>query len=341
MDDGPLAPGRRSGHHRRRRSPLERARTITCALPAGDPFALALERELQRRLPPRWRLETGEDGADLRLEREVAGGWRLACGTAQVGIDDLAAGAMAARHLAALGARDLRYAGPPADGLRLRGFAIAAGALGIAAGRLAGALSGGALGVFADGEAAESAALAALAAAGLTVPRDALLLGIEDGALRPPRAPGVSRLRIDPAAVAEAALAALRDGGGGTRHIPPAGVVTRASSDDLGADPHLAAALAHLRAHLHRPLDVQILAQAAGMPRRSLERLFRSALGRTPLDEIRRQRIARAQELLAGSDLPLDQIAARCGFSGPDRLGVVFRQVAGCTPGAWRRQHLR
>jgi LacI family transcriptional regulator len=116
-------------------------------------------------------------------------------------------------------------------------------------------------------------------------------------------------------------------------------VVTRASSDDGGEDPQLAAAMAHLRANLHRPLDVVALARAAGLPRRSLERVFRTALGRSPLDEIRRQRIARAQELLAHSDLPLDQIAQRTGFSGPDRLGVVFRQVAGSTPGSWRRQH--
>lgn len=300
----------------------------------GDPgLAGAMAAALRRALP------SDGDGPRIRLSRREDGGWSLRAGAGEVALDDLAAGAAAARHLAALGARELRYAGPVTDGLRLRGFAIAAAALGCSAGRL-GEAADGLLGVFADGAVAESAAIAQLAAAGLAVPRDVLLLGIDDGAVPTPRAPGVSRLRFDPERIASAALALATQPAPARSLVPPAGVVTRASSDDgAGEDPHLAAALAHLRAHLHHPLDVAVLARAAGVSRRSLERLFRSALGRSPLDEIRRQRVLRAQELLARSDLPLAQIAERVGISGADRLGVVFRAIAGVTPGAWRRQH--
>lgn len=306
----------------------------------GDPFARAIDAAVRRRLPRGWSIRGDAAAPRIAVAREADGGWAVRAGAGGVAIDDLAVGAAAARHLAALGARDLRYAGPAAEGLRLRGFAIAAGALGLACARLgAGPAADAPPGVFADGAAAEGAALAQLAAAGLAVPRDVLLLGIEDGRLPPPRAPGLSRLRLDPERIAAAALALVADGSAARILVPPSGVVTRASSDDGGEDPHLAAALAHLRAHLHRPLDVAALARAAGVPRRTLERLFRAALGRSPLDEIRRQRVARAQELLSGSDLPLEQVAGRTGFSGADRLGVVFRQVAGVTPGAWRRQH--
>ena len=310
-------------------------------LDSAEAFARSLEAALRRQLPAGWSLVANARDPQLVLERDAEGGWRLHCGQARLAVDDLAIGAAAARHLIALGARDLRYAGPALEGLRLRGFAIAAGALGCQIARLgaSAAAPGTMLGVFADGSAGESAALASLATAGLSVPRDALLLGIEDGGLPAPRAPGLSRLRLDVDHLAQLAWEALRSGRSDTQLIPPAGVVTRASSDHGGDDPHLAAALAHLRANLHRPLDVDGLATAAGLPRRTLERLFRSGLGRSPLDEIRRQRIARAQELLAHSDLPLPQIASRTGFSTPDRLGVVFRQVTGTTPAAWRRQH--
>ena len=314
-----------------------RQRQIPAYFP-GDPFASAVERACRQRLADGWQLVAAEAAqAALVLERVADGSWRLRAGEATVGLDELAVGSMAARHLAALGAQDLRYAGP-ADGLRWRGFAIAAGALGLPAGRLDAAGAGGDLGIFADGAAAESATLATLASRGLNVPRDAVLLGIEDGALRAPRAPGLSRLRLEAGQVAAAALDAIRNRRGGLILVAPAGVVTRSSSDEAVDDPQLAAALAHLRAHLHQPLDVPGLERAAGLPRRSLERLFSGVLGRSPLAEIRRQRVARAQELLSGSDLTLAQIAGRCGFSGADRLGVVFRQVAGCTPGAWRRR---
>lgn len=309
-------------------------------LATDDPFARGIEAAIRRHLPAGWRLGNDGSGQPLTFVRQPDGGWSLHAGTGDIAIDDLAAGAAAARHLAALGARDLRYAGPATEGLRLRGFAIAAGALGCTCARLDAPPGDGLLGVFADGVGAETMALTHLAAAGLAVPRDVLLLGIEDGRRPAPRAPGLSRLRLDPERIAQAALALIGNGQAAHVLLPPTGVVTRASSDDSsGDDPRLSAALAHLRAHLHRPLDVAILARAAGLPRRSLERLFRAALGRSPLDEIRRQRVLRAQELLAHSDLPLEQIAQRVGFSGPDRLGVVFRQVAGVTPGSWRRQH--
>lgn len=309
-------------------------------LDPADPFSRMLERAVRRLLPAGCRTVAHPDAPTLRLQRTPAGDWRLSAGAGTIAIDDLAVGAAAARHLAALGARDLRYAGPPTDGLRLRGFSIAAGALGLACTRLASASTdAGMLGIFADGAQAEAAALLRLGSLGLAVPRDALLLGIEDGRLPAPRTPGLSRLRLDPDRVAAAAISLLSTNVPDRVLVPPTGVVTRASSDHGSEDPHLAAALAHLRAHLHRPLDVASLARAAGTPRRTLERLFRAALGRSPLDEIRRQRVERAQELLAGSDLPLEQVAERTGFSGPDRLGVVFRQVAGVTPGAWRRQH--
>lgn len=309
----------------------------------GDAFAATLELACRQRLRGKWRLvaATGQR-AVLALIRNPDGTWRLRAGAATVTIDELAVGALAARHLAALGARDLRYVGPAIDSLRWRGFAIAAGALGLAAGRLdRSASTDGDLGIFADGEAAEALALTILAGRGLSVPRDALLLGIEDGSLPAPSAPGLSRLRFDPAQIAAAALTAIRERRGGSILMAPTGVLTRASSDHAANDPQLAAALAHLSAHLHQPLDVPILARAAGLPRRSLERLFAAVLGHSPLAEIRRQRVLRAQELLSGSDLSLERIAQRCGFSGADRLGVVFRQMTGCSPGAWRRQHQR
>jgi len=298
--------------------------------PEDDGFARQLAAQLRRHL-------AGDEPAAIAFARLPDGGWRLRAGAGEVAVDDLAVGAAAARHLVALGASELRYVGAATEGLRLRGFAIAAGAFGRGCRRLE-TLPAGGVGIFADGAAAEGEALARLAAAGLAVPRDALLLGIDDGRLPPPRAPGLSRLRLDLGRIAEAAIGLAR-GGGGNVLMPPSEVVTRASSDAGGEDPHLAAALAHLRAHLQRPLGVADLAHAAGMPRRSLERLFRTALGRSPLDEIRRQRVLRAQELLAHSDLLLPEIALRCGFSGPDRLGVVFRQVSGAAPGEWRRQH--
>ena len=71
-------------------------------------------------------------------------------------------------------------------------------------------------------------------------------------------------MRLEAGQVAAAALDAIRNRRGGLILVAPAGVVTRSSSDEAVDDPQLAAALAHLRAHLHQPLDVPGLARAAG-----------------------------------------------------------------------------
>jgi LacI family transcriptional regulator len=72
--------------------------------------------------------------------------------------------------------------------------------------------------------------------------------------------------------------------------------------------------------------------------RRELERHFRRVLGRSVLTEIRRVRVERAKELLTTTDLAMPAIAGRCGFSTPQRLAIVFRQVTGLPPTAFRRR---
>lgn len=56
------------------------------------------------------------------------------------------------------------------------------------------------------------------------------------------------------------------------------------------------------------------------------------------LEEIQRVRVERAKHLLAETDLPMPVIAARSGFSTPQRLAAVFRRATGQSPLMYRRQ---
>ena len=40
----------------------------------------------------------------------------------------------------------------------------------------------------------------------------------------------------------------------------------------------------------------------------------------------------KAEELLAGTDLPIAEVARRCGFSSPSHLAKTFRDRCGQTP---------
>ena len=87
-----------------------------------------------------------------------------------------------------------------------------------------------------------------------------------------------------------------------------------------------------------RASAIDDVADAAGRPRRTLERRFRRALDRTVLDEITRRRIETARRLLVETDLDIGGIAKRSGFSDARRMAVVFRERLGRTPSDFRKE---
>ncbi|MFA5203688.1 MAG: DNA-binding transcriptional regulator [Lentisphaeria bacterium] len=122
--------------------------------------------------------------------------------------------------------------------------------------------------------------------------------------------------------------------------VPPGEVVVRQSTDVLAVhDPALEKALRCIRDQLHRSLGVAELARVAAVSRRVLERKFREVVGQSPLQEIRRLRLARAARLLAETALPVAEIAARCGFSAVQKLDDAFRREHGLAPRRYRLLH--
>ena len=120
--------------------------------------------------------------------------------------------------------------------------------------------------------------------------------------------------------------------------IPPGDLVVRASTDWTAAsDPLVAKALALVAGNLSRPWGVAQLSRELDVPPLRLGRHFTAELGRTPGEEILRQRLARARTLLRETDLPLADIAERCGFCHASYLSNCFRHATGLAPGAWRR----
>jgi AraC-like DNA-binding protein len=112
------------------------------------------------------------------------------------------------------------------------------------------------------------------------------------------------------------------------RDIPPV----------LPAD--LARALNWLRVHLSEPIDLEQLAQVAGVRPRTLQSRFKMFLGTTPLGLARRMRLARArQDLLhAGPQSSVTNIALASGFSQLGRFAVEYRKAFGEPPSRTMRR---
>lgn len=114
-----------------------------------------------------------------------------------------------------------------------------------------------------------------------------------------------------------------------------------AGGDGLGPRDHdvLERALACIRAGVGSAIKVHDVAEAAGVSRRWLATLFARALGRTPHEEIVRARFAQVERLLIETELPLAEVALRCGFRHGEYMSVSFSQRYGMPPSRWRERH--
>ncbi|MFD4637332.1 GlxA family transcriptional regulator [Lentzea sp. NPDC058436] len=88
---------------------------------------------------------------------------------------------------------------------------------------------------------------------------------------------------------------------------------------------------------LDQQLSVKQVADRFAMSERTFHRRFRDRTGLPPLTWLRDQRIARAKELLEGSELSIEDIARRVGFGTATNLRVRFRQATSVSPREHRR----
>lgn len=122
--------------------------------------------------------------------------------------------------------------------------------------------------------------------------------------------------------------------------LPPSGLVARRSSDLFAVDdPAVAGALRAIWSRSRKPLKVSTVLEEVPASRRTLERRFRTLLGRTIHDEIRRAHLEIAKRLLVETRDPLKAVATQSGFRSPQQFSRIFRAAERVTPLEFRRTH--
>ena len=93
----------------------------------------------------------------------------------------------------------------------------------------------------------------------------------------------------------------------------------------------------YVKKNLDKEIGVQSICAQLGVSRSTLYNISKSSFSLGITDYIKQQRIVRAQELLAGSELPIAQISARVGMNDYNYFTKVFKKMTGETPRDYRK----
>lgn len=120
--------------------------------------------------------------------------------------------------------------------------------------------------------------------------------------------------------------------------VPATHVVTRRSTDFVAvSDVALGRALRFIRDNSRSAVGVNDVSKAAGLSRRALERRFRSELGVSILEQIRKARTEQICRMLVETSLPIGRIAEALGFEDVQHFARYFRSDRDMSPLAYRK----
>jgi LacI family transcriptional regulator len=204
------------------------------------------------------------------------------------------------------------------------------------------------VGVIAVTDARARQLLQACAIAGISVPEQVALIGIDNDPLvrmltRIPLSSviqGAHEMGRTAAHLLEQMLHGVRLTN--TRIlVPPAGINVLASSlyQDV-KHPHVMRACHYIRQYACQGIKTHQVAEYVGVSRSSLEVYFRQELGCSVHDMILQAKLDAAKAGLESGERSIADVALGCGFTSTQYMHLVFKRELGCTPRAWRDRAL-
>lgn len=93
----------------------------------------------------------------------------------------------------------------------------------------------------------------------------------------------------------------------------------------------------YIREHLAEDLSLEVLANIANLDPTYFHKLFTSVYGITPAKRVLGYRIAAAKAGLIEGNIPLDELATKCGFSSQAYFCYKFKKMVGSSPTRYRK----
>ncbi len=98
--------------------------------------------------------------------------------------------------------------------------------------------------------------------------------------------------------------------------------------------------LSFIHSNYNEPLTCTDIAQSASISESECLRCFRTTIGSSPIQYLKRYRLQKAADYLSDSGLTVTQIAERCGFMEMSYFAKSFKDLRGMTPSEFRKEKL-
>ena len=93
----------------------------------------------------------------------------------------------------------------------------------------------------------------------------------------------------------------------------------------------------YLDAHYRENLTLEDIAEALGVSRFHMARLYKQSLGFSPMQYIINRRIGEAQTLLISTDMSIASIAETVGYENANYFSMLFKKCIGMSPSEYRQ----
>ena len=101
-------------------------------------------------------------------------------------------------------------------------------------------------------------------------------------------------------------------------------------------NPHLKKAVIYIENNYRDVVTLEDVVKSASLNHSSLTQLFKSELEMTPIEYVWYHRLVVAKKFLEFTDLPIKDIASRCGFKTTQHFSRKFEESLGCNPTTFR-----
>ena len=98
-------------------------------------------------------------------------------------------------------------------------------------------------------------------------------------------------------------------------------------------------AMSYINQHLEQPLSLEEIASVAGFTRTYFTTMFTELNGLTTWDYITIRRMEKSCELLKSTDLPVIEVAERCGYPNLSNFNRMFLRIVGTSPSRYRKEN--